>query len=326
MGPRALILWGAAAVVSTAAAVIVSLDAPEGVAEAARVDEPVFAGLRAAPETAAAITIGHEDREVQVVREGARWVVPAEHGYAADEDAVRELMTGLADLRWAGPRTAMPERYARLEVDDPGAGSAAKRVTVTAEDGAVLVDAIIGKRSQAITADERGTYLRLVDGERAWLAAGTVDVPAAAVDWLDTDLPSFAQDELEMVVVEPAEGEGFTVGRTTAEEDMTLIDQVPAGREADADQIRRLASTFAGLRFEDVRPVGEVDWPAQVTTVTGTGFDGETVTVELASLGGEDDRWARFEEVGDWVYRLPSFQADRLDKRLDDLLTTPDAS
>ncbi len=326
MGPRALILWGAAAVVSTAAAVYVSLDAQRGVAEAARLDEPVFTALRAAPETASAITVRHGDDEIVVERDGARWIVPARYGYEAHEDAVRALLTGLADLRWAGPRTAMPERYARLEVDAPGEGSDAKRVTVAAEDGAVLVDAILGKRSRAITADERGTYLRLVDGERAWLAAGTVDVPTAAVDWLDTDLPSFAPDELEMVVVEPAEGEGFTVGRTSAEEDMTLIDQVPEGRGADADQIRRLASAFAGLRFEDVRPAGEVDWPAQATTVTGTGFDGETVTVELASLGGDDDRWVRVEDTGDWVYRLPSFQAERLDKRLEDLLTTPEAS
>ena len=325
MGPRALILWGAAALVSTAAAVTVSLDAGREVVEAARLDEPVFARLRTEPETAAAVTVVHGGDEIRVERGGERWIVPAEHGYAADEAAVRELLTGLADLRWAAPRTALEERYPRLEVDDPNTGSDATRVTITADDGAVLADAVIGKRSRAITGDERGTYLRMVDGERAWLAKGTVDVATEGIDWLATDLPSLAQDQLRTLVVDPADGVGFTVGRTSADDDMTLVDQLPADRSADANQIRRLASVFAALRFEEVRPADQVAWPDAVTTVTGTSFAEETLELELATLEG-GERWVRFADVGDWVYRLPSFQIDRLDKRLDDLLIEPEAS
>jgi hypothetical protein len=328
MGPRALILWGAAALVSTAAAVTVSLDAGREVVEAARLDEPVFARLRTEPETAAAVTIVHGGDEIRVERAGERWIVPAAHGYAADEAAVRELLTGLADLRWAAPRTALEERYPRLEVDDPGAGSAAKRVTITAADGAILADAVIGKRSRAITGDARGTYLRLPAGERAWLAKGTVDVATAAVDWLATDLPSLAQDQLRTLVVDPADGVGFTVGRTSAEDEMTLIDQLPPDRSADATQIRRLASVFAGLRFEEVRPADEVTWPETVTIVTGTSFADETLELRMATLEG-GERWVRFVDAAgtaDWVYKLPSFQTDRLDKRLDDLLAEPEAS
>ena len=325
MGPRALILWGAAALVSTAAAVTVSLDAGREVVEAARLDEPVFARLRTEPETAAAVTVVHGGDEIRVERGGERWIVPAEHGYAADETAVRDLLTNLADLRWAAPRTALEERYPRLEVGAPGEGSDAKRVTVTAADGALLADAIIGKRSRAITGDERGTYLRLPAGERAWLAKGTVDVATEGIDWLATDLPSLAQDQLRTLVVDPADGVGFTVGRTSADDDMTLVDQLPADRSADANQIRRLASVFAALRFEEVRPADQVAWPDAVTTVTGTGFAEETLELELATLEG-GERWVRFADVGDWVYRLPSFQIDRLDKRLDDLLIEPEAS
>jgi hypothetical protein len=325
MGPRALILWGTAAVVSTVAAVTVSLERPSDVAEAARVDEPVFPALRRAPETAAVVAIAHGGRELRVERDGERWIVPAEHGYDADVNAVRDLLTGLADLRWAAPRTALAERYPRLDVDAPGPHSAADRVTVTADDGAVLADAVVGKRSRAITGDERGTYLRLPEGERAWLAKGTVDVATAAVDWLATDLPSVAQDELETLVVTPAEGAGFTVARTSPEEDLTLVDRVPADRSTDPDAIRRLAGVVAGLRFEDVLPAAAVDWPETVTTVTATSFAGETIELELATLEGEQ-RWVRFAAIGDWVYKLPSFQLDRLDKHLADLLAEPDAS
>jgi len=339
MGPRALILWSVAAVVSTVAAVTVSLDARRDVAEAARLDEPVFPALRRAPETAAAVAIAHGGTELRVERDGERWIVPAAHGYEADAAVVRDLLTGLADLRWAAPRTALAERYPRLDLGAPGPDSAAKRVTVTAGgdtdddtgngadagEGAVLADAVVGKRSRAITADERGTYLRLPDGERAWLAKGTVEVATAAVDWLATDLPSVAQDELETLVVAPAAGAGFTVARTSPAQDLTLVDQVPAGRSTDPAEIRRLAAAFAGLRFDDVLPADAVDWPEAVTTVTATSFAGETIALELATLAGEQ-RWVRFADIADWVYKLPSFQLDRLDRRLADLLAEPDAS
>lgn len=325
MGPRSLLVWSVAAVVATAGAVYVSLDRPAAVAEAQRVDEPVFTALRAAPETAALVSVAHGGDEVRIERTEAGWVVPSRYGYAADEATVRALMTGLADLRWAGPRTALEERYARLEVDAPGAGSAAKRVTVTAGDGTVLVDAVIGKRSQAIRGSERGTYLRLVDGERAWLARGVVEVPTEPVDWLATDLPSLARDALKSVTVAPAGGEAFTVGRTAPADDMTLAVQLPADRTGDAAAIRRLAAVFAGLRFEDLRPAAAVDWPEGATRLEGTSFDDETLALELATLE-EGERWVRFADEPDWIYRLPDFQTDRLDIRLADLVRELEAS
>ena len=324
MGPRALVFWSAAAVVSTAAAVTASLEATDRIADAAQLDEPVFAELVAAPENAAAIVVREGETTIRVERGEEGWIVPDRWNYAADAEAVRALVTGLADLRFAAPRTGLPERFARLEVDAPGPDSEAKRVTVEAGDGTVLADAIIGKRSQAITGTRRGTYLRLPAGEHAWLASGTVDIATDVADWLDTDLPSMDRDDLETLVVAPAEGEGFTVGRLEREDDLTLVDQVPAGRAADAAAIRRLASVFDALRFEDLRPASEVDWPAPVTRLEATAFDDATMTAELATIG--EDRWVRFGEEAAWVYRLPNFQVERMEVDLEDLLQAPEAS
>jgi len=324
MGPRALVAWGVAAVVSPAGAIYGGFDDASGVPEAARVDEPVFTELRVAPESATTITIAHQGTEVRVERGEGAWRAPSEQGYAVDEDVVRRVLTGLADLRYAAPRTALEERFARLEVDTPGANSAATRVTVEAAEDRVLADAIIGKRSQAITGTERGTYLRLPDGERAWLAFGTLDIPTATLDWLETTLPSIARQDLKLIAVTADEGDGFTAGRTTAEEDMTLVDAVPEGRTADADQIRRLAGVFADLRFEDVRPANDVEWSMPVTRIAGTSFAGETLVAEVATI--DDERWVHFEDQADWVYRLPTFQTERLDTRLEDLLVEPEAS
>lgn len=324
MGPRALVFWGAAAVVSTAAAVTLSLQASDRIVDAAKLDEPVFPDLVAGPEGAAAITVSQGGESVTVRLEDGTWVVPDRYGYRADVETVREVVTGLTGLRFAAPRTALPERFARLEVDEPGEGSEAQRVAVHDAAGTPLADAILGKRSQAITGTQRGTYLRLPDGERAWLASGTVDVPTAVVDWLDTSLPSLARDELKTLVVTPADGEGFTVGRLAAAEDLTLVDRRPEGRRVDPDAIRRLADVFNALRFDDVRPASEVAWPATATRLEATGFDDEIFQAELATVDGTT--WVRLGPSAEWVYVLPQFQLDRMDLALDDLLLADEAS
>lgn len=324
MGPRALIFWSTLAVATAAGAVYSSLEANRSVVTAASLDTPVFETLVAAPETVASIAIEHGGERFTVERGEGGWTVPERFGYAADESAVRDLVTGLADLRYAAPRTRLPERFVRLDVDPPGAESAAVRVTLTADDGGVLADAILGKRSQAITQAQRGTYLRLPDGERAWLASGTVEAPTDIADWLDTGLASIARDDLEVLQVAPAAGEGFTLGRLAAADDLTLTDQLAPDQTADAAAIRRLVGALASLRFDEVLPAADVAWPESWSTIEGTAFDGTTLELHLATV--DEERWVRFGAEAPWAYRLPDFQLNRLDVTLDDLLAAPEAS
>ncbi len=324
MGPRTLIVWGAVAIVSTVAAIYASVESSRNISVAGALDEPVFPELVAAPEAAVQIAVEQGGQRLTVARGDGAWVVPERWDYAADETAVRALVTDLVDLRYAAPRTALPERFARLEVDEPGEGSAATRVTIEAADGTVLADAILGKGSDAITRDRRGVYLRLPDGERAWLASGTVDVATDVIDWLDTDLPSIARDELALLTVSPASDEGLTAGRVSKDDEMTLTTPVPDGRQADAESIRRLTGMLADLRFDELKPAADVAWPEAWTRIEASRFDDTSLELELATI--DDARWVRFADDANWVYRLPAFQLDRIDLSLEELLEPPSAS
>ncbi len=324
MGPRALVVWSIAAAASAAGAVFVTLEAQRGVATAALFEDPVLPDLRERADAVARIEIRHGEEIIRIERSDDGWIAPERFGYAVDGATVRDALRGLAELRYAAERTSIPERLVRLDLDDPGAGSAATQVVVTDAADAAVADILIGKRSEAITRDTRGTYVRHTNADQSWLASGTVDVPTNLVDWLDTDLPSLDRTAIKTLSVTPAEGEGFTVGRLAVEEDLTLTDALPEGRVTNPDAIRRLASVFAALRFDEVRPAGDVAWPERSTTLEAQTFEDVMMRVELATI--DDARWVRFAEMEAWVYRLPDFQTDRMDIGLDDLLQAPGAS
>ena len=71
-------------------------------------------------------------------------------------DKVRALVVALADMRLIEAKTSMPERYARLEVEDPEPEDAKSRlVRVESADGTVLAEVILGKRRHRLTGTSR---------------------------------------------------------------------------------------------------------------------------------------------------------------------------
>ena len=113
MTPRAAMLWWAAALALLAAAVATTLARPSAV-QAPPDSEPAFAALRAAPEAVAEIALadGAQTLTLVALADGS-WAMAERGDYAADPEAVREIVAALADnLR------KYEEQFG--EVDDPG--------------------------------------------------------------------------------------------------------------------------------------------------------------------------------------------------------------
>ena len=366
MTHRSFVIWLALAVVTFAGALASVLGQP-GFQRAAVHDEMVFPALRADPTAASKVAIAGGESGITIVRgDDGVWQIEEKAGYPADLKKVRELINLLADTRFVEAKTALPESFARLEVEDPaGEGAKSRRITVSAGDGAVLADLILGKRSTQRTSREAfGSYLRRPDVEQAWLVNQEVRADRKVEDWLARQILNIAQGEIASIEVTPAEAEGYSLSRAEAEADFVLADAPEAeaasagseGEDASAEKtldqaaVKRIASALYFLNLRDVRPRDGFEMPEARSVARLTSFDGLGVLAEIASL--DDKHWAFFTagytgddsadseeaqaakakadelnaKLSPWVFEISKFEADRLRQSLDELYKKPDGT
>lgn len=279
-------------VIAAVAAAVVALERP--IASAVRyVDEPAFPELRAGPDAVAKVELTTPDGSFTLVREtGESWSALERYGYPVDADKVRALIVALADMRLIEAKTSLPERYRRLEVEDPDGEDAQSRLLrVEAADGTVLAAAIFGKRQNRLTGNQAaGTYLRRPGEAQSWLASGGPVLDADVVDWLDAEIVDLDPERIGRVDIQPDGGPGYAVRRDADGAPLELVGLGAGEKPKEDADLGRLAAAFAGLTLEAVKPRAEVDWPATYATAVATSFDGVEVTVQLAKLDGEP--WA----------------------------------
>jgi hypothetical protein len=308
-----------------------------------------LAGQQALPEVAkrlgdvARIAVVHGDQKTTLVRNGDDWSVEERNSYAADAGKVSQVLLALADLRYVEPKTAKPESYARLEVEDAG-GKNSKSTLITLVDarGALLGEAILGKhRADQLGGGEGGVYLRKPGNAQSWLARGNIDLPGTTADWLDKKLVDLPVAQVKQAVLTQADGSKVTLTRDKAEDKLRLA-ELPKDKKLKYDSVLDdAAGVLGGLQLDDVRAAKDFDFPKDgVSHARFTAFSGLTIAVDLADKDGVS--WARFSASGSgdaekqatdlnaklspWIYALSSTKAKTLRDKLDDLVETPKAS
>jgi hypothetical protein len=314
MQPRAFLGLLVVTLLAIVAAAVVLATGPGG-GRAGAGGDPAFPRLRADATEAAEIAIAGAAGTVRL-RRGAEgvWMLPDKGGFPADPLQVRQLLLDAGKLRLAEPKTDNPARLHRLWLEDPAApGAQSLRLTVTADDGALLADAIVGRTTNDLVAQqEGGTYLRYPAEARAWLAAGRLSLSPDPLDYLDRGLVNLPADSIRRVVVTRADGGVILAERARGEPALAVKTGLGEGQAADPKALASLANLLDGLVFADVAPAEAVAFPPDATHVTVTSFDGIEVRLELAVV--DSVPWARLtavlaEEHGEDPERLQGTQA-----------------
>ncbi len=314
MQPRSflsLLLLTLAAVI---AAAVVLATAP-GSGQVSGGGAAAFPQLLAAGDSARDILLTNGKGKVHLVRAAdGGWSLPDKGGFPADPAAVRQLLVSAGKLTLAERKTDNPDRLAKLWLDDPvGAASSAARMTVSAGDGTLLADAIIGRvTNDLVNQQEGGTYLRFPDQTQAWLAAGKLNVSPDPLDYVNRSLVSLPADTTRRVVVTRADGQVILAERAKGDPALLVKTGQPDGLAADPKAVARLAGLLDGITFNDVARAADKPFPAEAIHTTVTSFDGIQVRLELAML--DDEPWVRLtaalaEEHSDDAERLKGTQA-----------------
>jgi len=248
MSPKAFIALLLVTTAAVGGAVWTSLDRP-AVAVEERTGERLYPQLAARANDVARIEVTEKGRTTVVARTEAGWTMPDKADHPVRIEPVRELVAALAQLTVVEGMTTQPDRFPRLDVQDPaGEQDRSKRVVLKRADGTVLADLVAGK-TIATLGGSGGLYVR--DQGRAWLVQGRVPLPYEPMVWLDRQAVDVGPDRLAEVKLMDG---GTVLARLAREGDGALaLDEVPEGREGDKVQTDRVAGLFERMIFEDVR-------------------------------------------------------------------------
>ena len=290
------------------------------------------------------------------------WVAPGRAGYPLDGDKVHKLLVGSSALVRIEPKTSNPELYPRLGVEDPDTEETASvRLTLKAGDD-VLADMIVGEGKPAKGDPSSSEYfIREAGQAQSWLVQGTLPQDTETqVEWLSGQIAGIASDRLMQVQITHADGDTVTVVKETPDSESFELADAPEQVEVkDAWRLNDIGRLLSDLDLEDVQPFDAVKdrFDDSVRVVETRSHDGLVVRMQILKLS-DDEHLARLSASFDeaqalagaelksealldaeavkkevaalnerwqpWAFRIPSYKASYVAKKVSDLLPEPE--
>jgi len=333
MNRRGLLLLGAAAAATVGAAIVLTPDRTEPPNSSAT--PLAFPGLAARLANAARIEVTRHDGTLTVNRAAPdRWVLPAKADHPVRPEKVRELLTGLTELRLTEPRTANPEMLERLGVEDPTRPNATSSLLrVLDANGAPIAELVVGRRRMRVQGNvPESVYVRRPGETQAWLAEGRLPLDSDPNLWIDRDIANIPRDRVRAAEI-AREGEPALVLRRGPEPESPLAVVEPAETpELDEISLDEVARAFEFLTFLDVRR--EADIPGERLGESRFELTDNLRIAAVAYKSGEE-LWVRLVATGDdeanrlnarwsgWAYQVGQWKEKALVPRLADLAKQP---
>jgi hypothetical protein len=325
-----------------------------------RASKPVGTGSALVPDLAAAladlerVTVVKANGETVATLEKRpdNWVVADKSGYVANAAKLRQALTALSEAKILEQKTANPELYGRLGVEDITAANAAGVSIALTAQGHELPTIILGNAEGS-----KYRYARRAGEAQSYLIDRNPDVPRAAAQWVDSVIVDVRGDRVREVTITHADGEIVHLSKASSELANFDVAGVPKGRELSYPGVANvIGNALRELNLEDVESASAQ--PEQPTVVEYRTFDGLVVRVTGSKRGDED--WIMLEASVDaaqaataappaapaegaaasttpaadpnaeaqrinakasgWRYKIAGFQYDQMTRRMADLL------
>jgi len=290
----------------------------------------VFPGLAAQLQAAETLSITTKGRTMTLVRKDGIWGIAERGGYRAQQDRLRELLTGLTELRVTEARTADPEQYDRLGVGDPNKPvTTANLIRLLGPGDKLIAELIVGHRRVRTAGNvPESIYIRRVGEAQSWLAEGRLPVDADPQLWFEREIANIRKEQVASIVSTRAEGT-LEFGR----DGDTLVLRSPAEHpKLDEYRLEDVFRALDSLTLTDVKPAAEQPGE-KIGSAVFTLTDGMVVTVSV--WRADVDVWAQFQASGEgeakaradamnarvagWAYQLGSWKEKSFVPKLDEL-------
>ena len=291
MNPKKLLIVVLAAGVAFGAFQVAHHRAPTRDIESA----PLYPMLLEQLNDARRITVSVPGSEqLTIARQGERWGMVERGNFPVDASLVKELLLQVASLRIREAKTAKPELYPSLGVEELSAPKAASRQLVIADGkNQALADLIIGKPRKARGNDSPGLYVRRAGEAGTWLVEGDLALKTKRNDWLETGIANVPVERVRKVTLAQPGQPDVAVAKASRKEQLFTLQEIPTGKEVKSvAQVSNIGGLLLDMRFDDVAAASKVAGLTPVRTATLETFDGLVATLSLYEVEGR--RLARF--------------------------------
>ena len=289
MSRRTLIILAAIGLVMAAVLLLTRGDFGSGRDEG-RLHAPGLAERLGELESLRLVHAGNE--VVATIARGEKgWGVVEKDGHSADFERLRGVLDALARARRVERKTALPELYARLGVEDPE----------TPDAGGYLLELDYGQRHapEAYIVGRRAgsgmAYIRTAGEAQSWMVSAEFDLSDATRDWVDRDIIDLASSEVRRVVLDRG-GDRLEIAKNDADDVNFTPEGIPEGRELSYGSVANsIASALSNVQVNDVRSASEVKALPVAVLANYETLDGLELTLDVreeapvATEGGGED-------------------------------------
>lgn len=254
--------------------------------------QAVFGGLAEKANELSSIIIDAGDWQAELKKQGEQFIDAS--GYPVRLEPIRSIITGMATLTYEEAKTADPDRYAELELAEPGPDSGAGRLVRLMQGDNEIASLVVGERDLTVGGMRGGMFARLPGNPQSWLLRGAVELPNDRGELFDAQLLALNNNDIgALTVADEASGQQLSMMSSAPGDPLVLAGPEPA---TDAAKVLELQALVNNLQFADVRPA-RADVPVigsvQYQTRDGLSVTIERLRVDEADIKAEVFGWAR---------------------------------
>ena len=298
------------------------------------------------------ISLKNNMQTLTIKKGNKNWQLADKNLYPVLTDKVESLLLGLADLKIVEPKTKKSKYYASVNVNDvTEIDSKATLVEVLDAQGNMLVNLLIGKKSELTLADQylEQVFVRSRNDAQVWLVKGKLPVSVVFKEWVSQPILPITTNQIQKVSFKygDQEASSWSLAKATSEQEF-LFENMPADMElAPENSLDTIVYELAGLQYNDVvlADSKDLDWSKGPSIAIET-FDGLSLRigitrteskvflkaradVSIKSAADQDtlaklrDNARKFNRVArNWYYQISNSSFEELNKLPTDILVS----
>jgi hypothetical protein len=247
-----------------------------------------FSKVNTAVHSAAKLVVTRRDTVTTLDKTAEGWGLADKSDYPVPDGTIQPILSALTDLHSVAPKTSLPKLYSRLELDDPGPGSAAIKIEIFDAKGASLAVLIVGKQhDESNFGGHDASYVRVPGNPQTWLAEPALSMPAQPLDWIDRSIVKIDPARIARITITPASGKPLVMSRQKPDDKFAIEGQPPPTKKDD-DPGADTAQTFQSIELDDVQPAAQLANAPIATVTQAETFDGLSVQLEQHQQDGQN--------------------------------------